>query len=167
MTITKLCTVGDPVSRSDHAIFLAGPIERVDPNALQRQLPCWRVDVQVAVARLPEPVVLYSPEWHAKPEGWSYDAQVSWEITAMHAAAVILCWIPRQLPLLPAFTTNVEVGEYLHSSKLLVGAPPEAPHTKYIQTRLARLRRPWYTDLNELVVAAVQQATQRVTTLRR
>ena len=78
----------------------------------------------------------------------------------MQAAAVILCWIPRQLPLLPGFTTNVEVGEWLHSPKLLAGAPLGAPHTKYIETRLKLLCRPWYTDLDKLVTDAVWFSTE-------
>jgi hypothetical protein len=161
MTIIRLCTVGDSVSPADCAIFLAGPIERVDPLALQRQLPCWRVEVQMMLARsFEEDLVLYSPEWHSKPHGWSYDMQVKWELEAMQAAAVILCWIPRQLPLLPGFTTNVEVGEWLHSPKLLAGAPPTAPHTKYIKTRLTTLCRPWYTDLGKLVADAVWFSTE-------
>jgi hypothetical protein len=38
-----------------------------------------------------------------------------WEREGLIKASVIFFWIPRGLPDMPAFTTNVEFGYWLHS----------------------------------------------------
>ena len=38
-----------------------------------------------------------------------------WERIALTDATVILFWVPRKLPDMAAFTTNVEFGYWLHS----------------------------------------------------
>ena len=41
-------------------------------------------------------------------------------------------WIPRSLPDMPAFTTNVEFGYWLHSGKVIYGRPDDATKIKYL-----------------------------------
>ena len=55
-----------------------------------------------------------------------------WEREALTEATVILFWIPRSLPDMPAFTTNVEFGYWLHSGKVIYGRPDDATKIKYL-----------------------------------
>jgi len=157
--IQHIFTVGHVVtsmSKQHGAIFLSGPIERRQSNQ-PPQLPCWRADAFELLRRATPTVVVYTPEWGKKPEGWSYENQVAWEVMAMEWADVILFWIPRQLPELPGFTTNIEFGEWLHSGKIMVGAPPDAPHMQYLRTRCHGANIPWYNTLEDCCTAAVRK----------
>lgn len=55
-----------------------------------------------------------------------------WERVALINATVILFWVPRKLPDMPAFTTNVEFGYWLHSGKVVYGRPNNADKIKYL-----------------------------------
>lgn len=55
-----------------------------------------------------------------------------WERIALAEATVIMFWIPRCFPNIPAFTTNVEFGYWLHSGKVVYGRPNNASKIKYL-----------------------------------
>ena len=55
-----------------------------------------------------------------------------WEREALTEATIIVFWIPRHLPDMPAFTTNVEFGYWLHSRKILYDRPNDAEKIKYL-----------------------------------
>lgn len=55
-----------------------------------------------------------------------------WEREALTEATIIMFWIPRSLPDMPAFTTNVEFGYWLHSGKVIYGRPDDASKIKYL-----------------------------------
>ena len=55
-----------------------------------------------------------------------------WEREALINATVILFWVPRKLPDMSAFTTNVEFGYWLHSGKVVYGRPNDASKIKYL-----------------------------------
>jgi hypothetical protein len=55
-----------------------------------------------------------------------------WERIALTEATVIMFWIPRSLPDMPAFTTNVEFGYWLSSGKVIYGRPDNASKIKYL-----------------------------------
>ena len=155
--IHSIHTVGSEVTgyvTPQVPIFLAGPIERIPPYGI-KLLPQWRKE---ALQYLEASSVLWkvlTPEWDQKPEGWTYEDQIMWEVFHMgRIAKVILFWIPRQLPDLPGFTTNVEVGEYLRSGKIVIGAPPDAPHTEYIKVRCRGLEIRWHTTLKDVCTEA-------------
>jgi len=151
-------TVGQTLPKPKLSVFLAGPIERRKDDQ-KPTLPQWRKEavkwLELYTKDLNHFLVL-SPEWGERPENWSYEKQVDWEIEALQLSTCILCWIPRQLPLLPAFTTNIEVGEWLHSPKLIVGAPPDTPHTRYIQYRRKKLGLSWCTSLESCAIEATR-----------
>ena len=156
MSIVEFNVDNDLTGTSLPSIFLAGPIERRKVGKRPTLLR-WR-DTATALLLEAHPfsdLAIFNPEWDTRPDGWAYEMQVEWEIAALRKATCILCWIPRQLPDLPAFTTNVEVGEWLNSVKLVVGAPPTAPHTRYIKYRRQRLDLPWYDTLEDCCTSAI------------
>ncbi len=55
-----------------------------------------------------------------------------WERIGLTNASVIAFWIPRHLPDMPAFTTNVEFGYWLHTGKVVYGRPNDAEKIKYL-----------------------------------
>ena len=51
---------------------------------------------------------------------------------ALTNSTVIMFWIPRSLPDIPAFAVNVEFGYWLHSGKVIYGRPDNAVKIKYL-----------------------------------
>jgi len=76
--------------------------------------------------------VVYVPEYSTWTPKRNYDDQAEWEREALINSSVILFWIPRVLPDLPAFTTNVEFGYWIHTGKVLYGRPKESEKNHYL-----------------------------------
>ncbi len=62
----------------------------------------------------------------------NYDSQIDWEQEAMEKANLITFWMPRDLKTLPCLTSNIEIGLYLKSGKILYGRPIESVKNSYI-----------------------------------
>jgi len=153
------------VEESADSIFLAGPTHRIKDDKELKRLPRssqpkkekseeepvhrWREDALEFLEEKGFNGVVYIPEWefNSKPEDWTYSRQVDWEKGAMTAAKVILFWIPRELHVLPGFTTNVEFGEWLNSGKIVAGAPLDTLKIRYIKERCKRSEIPWAESL--------------------
>jgi calcineurin-like phosphoesterase family protein len=133
------------------SVFLAGPTHRINGN--QPIPPSWRDEAIKELSLLNYDGVIYSPEWegNVKPEGWTYESQVQWEVDALNAATVVLFWVPRNMESLPALTTNIEFGEWLHSGKCVVGAPLDAVKMDYIKTRCIKEDVPFHTSLSSAI----------------
>jgi hypothetical protein len=76
--------------------------------------------------------VVYVPEFSTMKPKEDYVDQAMWERKALFEATVIMFWIPRKLPDMAAFTTNVEFGYWLHTKKVLYGRPDNADKIKYL-----------------------------------
>ena len=139
-----------PAKESD-GIFLAGPTQR-DANKLDG----WRKKAFDIFDEKEFKHDLYIPEFRdGKPPGWTYDRQVLWEMSLLAHARVIMFWIPRSEKL-PAFTTNIEFGEWANSGKkIVVGCPAEAERMEYIRTRCKLNGVPVHGTLEETVEAAI------------
>jgi len=111
---------------NDNNIFLAGPTLRPKHQNL---FTSWR-DVAIKIFEKKEfSGELYLPE----PFAITYENQVLWEEKRLEASEVILFWVPRELTILPAFTTNVEFGEWMKSGKVVLGYPKDASNMGYLQ----------------------------------
>ena len=114
------------VIKGKKSIFLAGPTPR-DENTIS-----WRIDVCDRLEKLGFDGVVYNPEYSSwKPKSSDID-QAEWEREALTEATVILFWIPRDLKDMPAFTTNVEFGYWLHTGKIIYGRPDNSVKNKYL-----------------------------------
>jgi len=91
----------------------------------------------------------------------NYDGQVEWELHHLNMAHTIMFWVPRDLAVLQAYTTNVEFGLYVKSGKIVYGRPDEAPKNKYLDHlyRKFALKEP-INNLRDTVAAAMLQATR-------
>ena len=109
------------------SIFLAGPTPRAG-----QLVPSWRTEALTYLRKMGFDGAVFVPE----PEDGSwledYGAQISWEDQGLHFADIIVFWIPRDLDVLPGFTTNVEFGRWVDSHKVVLGHPPGAPKTRYL-----------------------------------
>lgn len=111
------------------SIFLAGPSPR-DTGVIP-----WRPEALKILEGMGYDGHVYVPEprsgvWD-KLDPAGKTEQIEWEDTALHRSDVILFWIPRDMESLPGLTTNDEWGFWKISGKVVLGAPPVAPHTNY------------------------------------
>lgn len=134
------------------SLFLAGPTPR------DQHSPSWRTEAikHLAAAGFDRPGdVLFVPEPRGGVFTASYDGQVAWETEGLELADVILAWVPRQLPGMAAFTTNVEFGLWATSNKLVFGAPADAAKVRYLFSTATRLGVPSSTTLDDTIAMAL------------
>jgi calcineurin-like phosphoesterase family protein len=151
----------EPVQKGDKSIYLAGPTFRIE-EGMERSVS-WRIfGAKNILEKINFDGNVYVPEYrdNKKPEEWTYSRQVDWEIQAMENATVILFWIPRDLKVLPAFTTNIEFGEYMKSGKIVIGAPEDAPKNRYLQERCSRFSITWHNKLETCVQEAIKKVEE-------
>lgn len=114
------------VIKGEKSIFLAGPTPRGE------NIISWRTDACEILKQFGFDGVVYVPEYSTWKPKEDYVDQAMWERIALINATVILFWIPRKLPDMAAFTTNVEFGYWLHSGKVIYGRPNDASKIKYL-----------------------------------
>lgn len=114
------------VIKGEKSIFLAGPTPRGN------ETESWRTNACELLEKNGFDGVVYVPEYSTWKPKTDYVDQAEWEREALTNASVIAFWIPRELPDMPAFTTNVEFGYWLHSGKVLYGRPDSASKIKYL-----------------------------------
>ena len=114
------------VLKGQKSIFLAGPTPRGE------NVESWRTGACQFLEDSGFDGIVYVPEYSTWKPKADYVDQAQWERDALANASVIVFWIPRTLPDMPAFTTNVEFGYWIHSGKILYGRPDEAKKIKYL-----------------------------------
>ena len=114
------------VIKNKKSIFLAGPTPRGE------NVESWRTKACQIIEQYGFDGIVYVPEYSSWKPKTDYVDQAQWERDALANASVIAFWIPRFLPDMPAFTTNVEFGYWLHTGKVLYGRLDEAKKIKYL-----------------------------------
>ena len=156
--MTSRVYVLENTDEEEASIYLAGPTHRIGKKESEKRLS-WRDDALEMLESKNFAGTVYIPEYRDnQPEEWTYSRQIDWELNAMAKSKVILFWIPRDLEKLPAFTTNIEFGEWMKSGKIVIGAPSDAPKNEYLMERCSRLEVKWYTTLQDCVSTAIQKA---------
>lgn len=152
---TEIMNVTYALQPLTKSIFLAGPTPRSE------QTSSWRPDaIEILRDQLGFEGTVFVPEAKdGKPHN-EYDHQVTWEWEALNQASIVVFWVPRQLAVMPAFTTNVEFGFLVSSGKLVLGAPEDAPKMTYLRALAARYSVPVFGTLIETLAEAVSR-TQR------
>jgi hypothetical protein len=144
------------------SIFLAGPTPRA------ANVKSWRPEAITKLAELGFLGEVFIPEASDWGPHDQYDAQVHWEWEALKQASVIVFWVPREIETMPAFTTNVEFGDWVKSGKVILGAPSDAPKMNYLRMLANKYNVPCFDTLDETLSAAVERnlAMARETTRR-
>ena len=143
------------VLKGNKSIFLAGPTPR------DGKIKSWRTNACKYLEDNGFDGVVYEPEYSTMKPKVDYLDQVEWEREALSNASVIAFWIPRTIPDMPAFTTNVEFGYWIHTGKVLYGRPDSAEKVKYLDWlyKTDTNNEP-YKSLEELLNASIELANK-------
>jgi 8-oxo-dGTP pyrophosphatase MutT (NUDIX family) len=137
----------EPPNEWDASVFLAGPTPR------SADVPSWRPDALAEIQRRDTVgvLVVFVPEPADGSRYPGYDQQVEWEQRWLDAADSILFWVPRDMATLPGLTTNVEFGRYESSGRIVLGAPQDAQHVRYLRHHARQNGVPVTSTLAETV----------------
>ena len=80
--------------------------------------------------------------------------QTTWEYEAMNKATAIVFWIPRSKEH-PAFTTNIELGQWWGKKGVYVGFPNDSWKNEYIDCRLKLMESDRFDNLYDLLTKVV------------
>lgn len=141
---------------SGPSVFLAGPTPRSEAVASWRPQAIRALD---AAWTAPQTLHVLAPENPGGLRQTEYDDQIEWEWEGLDRASAILFWIPRDLRVLPGFTTNVEFGLVAASGRAVLGCPPDCPNperNRYLIRLAHRLGVSVTETLAETVAAAVE-----------
>lgn len=145
----KVVTSDMPVEFGDHSLFLAGPTPR------SSDVRSWRIDALHVLSQINYDGTVLVPERRDWATKFDYDDQVEWEYAGLQGAAVVICWVPRDLVKLPGFTTNVEFGHYVNSGRFLYGRPDDAPKVRYLDWLYGKVTgRVPHNSLKNLLIEA-------------
>ena len=128
------------------SIFLAGPTLR---HNLKDFTP-WREEAIKLFITHKFNGNIFIPE----PFQGDYAKQILWEEYHLEKCSCILFWIPRDMQTLPGLTTNIEFGEWMKSSKVVLGFPEEAEHISYLAYKANKYRIPIFNTLEQTVLSA-------------
>lgn len=127
------------------SIFLAGPTPR------DISVKSWRPEFIDALRAKGFRSSVFAPENRVLGSPYDFDTQIPWEVEGLNKANLVVFWIPRKLDTMPAFTTNIEFGEFMHSKKIAVGFPPNTVNTRYIEKRCEMHEIPLFSTIDSLV----------------
>lgn len=114
------------VIKGKTSIFLAGPTPR------EEKIISWRNEAVKILDKLGFDGIVYVPEYSTWKPKMDYMDQAMWERIALTESTIIIFWVPRKLPDMPGFTTNVEFGYWLHTGKVIYGRPNNARKIRYL-----------------------------------
>jgi hypothetical protein len=114
------------VIEGEKSIFLAGPTPRT-PGIIS-----WRKEACEILEELGFNGIVYVPEYSDGETRNNYNYEAMWERKALTLSTVIIFWIPRSLPYMAGFSTNVEFGYWLHTKKVIYGRPDNAVKIRYL-----------------------------------
>jgi hypothetical protein len=128
-----------------HSIFLAGPTPR------NYETVSWR-PVMIKILRDKGYTGnIFIPEKRGDHLSYEYETHTKWEEDHLNMASIILFWIPRELKLMPAFTTNIEFGEFMHSGKIILAYPKNAEKMRYLQVKAEMHNIPVFYNMEDAV----------------
>ena len=125
----------EPSFEGGLSIFLAGPTPR------NKDVKSWRpTAIELLRDQLNFAGTVLIPErkdWSAK---FDYTDQTEWEAAGLKHATAIVFWVPRQMDVMPALTTNVEFGFWMARApeKVLYGRPDSAVYVRYLDWMYAK-----------------------------
>lgn len=133
----------------DNGIFAAGPTPR------SKEVESWRPEAINLFREHGYQGSLFIPETRGD-EPFDWERQVQWEESGLNKAKCIMFWVPRDLQILPGFTTNIEFGMHCKSGKVVFGAPTEAVKVGYMRYYANKLLIPNADTLDNTVKLAIQ-----------
>lgn len=143
------------VIKGQKSIFLAGPTPR------EERVKTWRKEACEILEKNGFDGVVYVPEYSTFRPLENYLNQVEWEREALSNASIIVFWIPRELKDMPAFTTNVEFGYWIHSGKIIYGRPDNSRKNGYLDWLYEKdTNNKPFSNLEELLNSSIELANK-------
>ena len=143
-------------SDMNNSIFLAGPCPRKDYSN------DWRNEAFRILEELGFDGNVITPtndRFQELRDNYGNDAlvqQTRWEYEAMKKASAIVFWVDRHINRgFPAFTTNIEFGDWYDREGTYFGFPDGADKNEYLKVHLDMVGKPYYTELKDVLKAAV------------
>jgi len=146
----------DKVEKSEKSIFLAGPTPR------KESVVSWRPQAIKILKKLGFNGTVYIPEFKIFKNPHQDSEEIgkifSWEHEGLNESNVIAFWVPRDLIDMPAFTTNVEFGLFLHTNNVIYARPEDAPNNIYLDWLYKRdYKKEPINNLNDLMKASIKK----------
>lgn len=141
----KVVYASEKFGKPKFSVFLAGPTPR------DVSVKSWRPEFIEALKSNGFKGSVFAPENRVIGSPYDFDIQIPWEVEGLNMADIVCFWIPRDLKTMPAFTTNIEFGEFMHSEKIVVGFPKDSPNNRYIGKRCEMHEIPLYENIKEMV----------------
>lgn len=118
------------INENKRSIFLAGPTLR-NSNFENS----WRKTACDILEQHNFEGIVYIPEFSKGDNPFDFLSQAEWERGGLMNASKIVFYIPRKLPDLPGFTTNVEFGMYLakRPNDVLLASPLNSEKNRYLE----------------------------------
>lgn len=134
-----------------NSIFLAGPCPRDDYN------DDWRNEAIEILRKLKFKGDVLNPtnKYYDEKDKDHLTKQTAWEVEAMHKASAIVFWIERSEEH-PAYTTNIEFGEWVGRNRTYCGWTNKAIKNNYLNIRLNMCNKKRYTTLESMLEAVVK-----------
>lgn len=129
--------------------FLAGPTPRA------ADVQSWRPEAIEILREIGYDGVVFVPEDRSGEFHGDYMGQLEWELLNLKRTDLIVFWIPRELKTMPALTTNIELGRFCESGRIVVGRPDDAvkmAYPDYIYTQITG--KPPLTTLRDTLIVA-------------
>jgi len=76
--------------------------------------------------------------------------QTEWERKMMHMCSALVFWVPR-CEKWPAFTTNIEFGEWYKKHGVYFGFPKDATRMEYLTIKFSEQKKSCYNDLRTML----------------
>lgn len=134
-----------------NSIFLAGPCPRDDYE------DDWRNEAIEILNKLKFKGTVLNPtnKYYDATDKEHLLKQTVWENEALHKASAIVFWIERSEEH-PAFTTNIEFGEWVNKNGTYFGWTNKAIKNDYLNIKLNMCNKKRYTTLENMLTAVVQ-----------
>ncbi len=141
----KVIYAGEKLHKAKFSVFLAGPTPR------EITVKSWRPEFIDSLRLKGFEGSVFAPENRVLGSPYDFDTQIPWEVEGLTNANLVIFWIPRKLDTMPAFTTNIEFGEFMHSGKVAVGFPPDSVNNRYIGKRCEMHDIPLFKTTDSLI----------------
>lgn len=144
----KIIYAQEELNIEGKSIFLAGPTPRV------KEVKSWRPHAINLFQMNGFSGTLLIPEMYGGfTDNFEYGDQIDWEHEALEKADIIMFWVPRDFPTMPAFTTNIEFGYWMARcpEKIVFGCTEDAPKMDYLKYMCTKLDKVVHDSLLDTV----------------
>lgn len=148
------------IKNCKNSIFLAEPCPRKNYDVED-----WRPEAFEILEELGFNGTVITPTnkyYNKMVQNHALENQTWWEHKAMSIASAIVFWIPRSIEH-PAFTTNIEFGEWFKKPNVFFGWPDDAIKNDYLSIRLKENNLHKCETLREILKNAVDSLNKTET----